>query len=129
MSAKLTERQEAERASWQYRAVAACRGNSTRLGAILLATLERAANNPPWIGPFATIHVDGRVTADFVTRYGAKFPDHYICKVGELQDWFRKLADEIKATDEERHAMFSALRAWIHHDKRVVTNLFGENDR
>lgn len=118
---ELTARQEAERLTWQYRAVQATRGNQTMLGTILLAAIGRNAKNPPWFEPGAEIDADGILMANFVGR--DRIDNHQLVPVAKLDavlTEFNHLADAIKATDDERIAMFEALRKWIAKDHRAL---------
>lgn len=119
---QLTEAQERERLTWQYRAIAATKGQTTRLGTILLAvmgkTLDTGLRNPPSYGPSAVITVDGYVISNFVDRRGQM---HVGALVGTLEDVlvnFRNLADVLKLDDKDREDMFMQLRMWISHDYR-----------
>lgn len=121
---KLTEAQERERASWQYRAIAATRGNQSRLGCILLACLGRNAKHPPAFGANAIITSDGFVMAHFVGKDGR---GHHGALVGEISDLvgnFRGLADHLKLSDIDRKEMFDKVRQWISLDYRIKKELF-----
>lgn len=117
---KLTEKQEKERASWQYRAVAATRGNQTRLGCILIAVLQRSADHGyPRFGQHAIITSDGFVMASFQDRSGQMHMGALVCDVDELIQNFRGLADYLDFTREDREAMFGEIRKWIEKDYRT----------
>lgn len=126
MAAKiiLTARQEQERATWQYRAVQATRGNQSRLGCILLAVLGKNAKNPPWFGRSAIITSDGFVLANFCTAAGEVKHGALVCNAAELTANFRGLADHLKLGDKDREAMFVAVRQWIAEDYRPNGGLF-----
>lgn len=120
MAQDIEDRREAERQTWQYRAVQATRGNQTMLGTIVLAVIGRNAKHPPWFEPGAEIADDGILLANFVDR-GLR--DHGLVPVARLSqvvDEFRRLADHIKLTDDERKSMFDALRKWIAKDHRAL---------
>lgn len=116
---KLTPRQEAERASWQYRAIEATRGNTTRAGAILLAALGKNAKHPPGFGPSCVITPDGVVLSNFVDRHGVMHVGLAVCDVEDLISNFRRLAEHCKFNDEEHEALFSTLRKWVIIDYRA----------
>lgn len=121
---KLTSEQERQRATWQYRAVEATRGNQSLLGLIVLATLAKSASNPPKITGSATITKDGHVLAAFQGRDDpAPRPLTHICTVEELQSNFSGLADSLKLNDLDRVAMFTELKKWIWKDERADTML------
>lgn len=113
---KLTERQELERASWQYKAIQATAGNQTRLGTILLAAIGRSAKHPPWFGNSAVITSDSFVMCDFTDKRYTQHSGAFVCSVTELRDNFRGLADHLKLGDKDREAMFAKVREWISHD-------------
>lgn len=117
----LTPSQEAERQTWQYRAVAATRGNQTLLGTLLLAVMGKEPKGAPKWGHTAIIKLDGRVVADFQNRRGACYANVEVGTIPEIGSWFNRLADEIKATDEERMAMFGELRKWMAIDERALS--------
>jgi len=125
MATEQEDARAAERQTWQYRAVAATRGNQTMLGCILLAVIGRNAKNPPWFEPGAEIDADGFLLANFV---GKDRVDHHqlipVATVKDLVDEFRRLADAIKLDDADRIAMFAALRAWIVKDHRALKEPF-----
>lgn len=112
------ERAEAERATWQYRAVAATRGNTSLLGCFVLAVIGRNAKNPPWIEGNLTITPRGLVLADFVDKDRMETKQCTLCDVEDLKSNFRGLADALKLTDEETAEMFGELRKLIAFDLR-----------
>lgn len=118
--APLTEAQAIERASWQYKVIAATHGNQSRLGCIMLAVMGRNAKHPPQFGANANITSDGFVMADFVGKDGRY---HHGALVGDVRDLIgnmRGLADHLKLDDKDREAMFKAVRGWIARDYRTV---------
>lgn len=123
MAEKLTEEQERQRATWQYRAVEATRGNQSQLGCILLAVLAKAADNPPKITGSATITSDGYVLANFTGRDGIPRHQAFICDVEDLQRNFSGLADHLKLSDADRVAMFGEVKKWIWKDFRANSTL------
>lgn len=109
-----------QRAHWSYRAVNESRGNSTPLGAVLLAVLGQNAKHPPGFGPSAVISPDGRLLSNFVDRGGRMTVGYDLGPVGVIRDRFRILADQINATDAEREDLFLAFRRWVSHDYRSI---------
>ncbi len=128
MADKLTPEQEAQRATWQYRAILATRGNQTMMGCVVQAILGRAASNPPRLGLTAVISEDGYVFTNMVDRHGrlhgagpeAVFPPLCLGSVAGLVGEFRALADQLKLEDVDREAMFTELRKWITADFRAI---------
>lgn len=119
----LTTRQEAERQTWQYRAVLATRGNQTQLGCLVLAVIGKEPKGPPKYGHTATIKdIDGAaiITADLMNNRGVSYADVVVGTVQQVAGEFNRLADTIKATDEERLDMFNELRKWISVDERAL---------
>jgi hypothetical protein len=110
---------EAARASWQYRAIAATRGNQTRLGAVLLGVLGKSGDRYPAYGLNAEIDAHGVVWSAMHDRYGNPYRRVIVGDVEDLTNNFRGLADHLKLSDGERKEMFDALRKWISHDYRV----------
>lgn len=125
---KLTELQERERATWQYRAVALLRGNQTLPGCILLAALGLAASNPPTLGLTAVIDEDGFLYSDFVDR---ERNVHEALRIGAVEDVvnaFRRVIDELHLNDGEVKELFDTIRKWIERDERAINNMAGDHD-
>ncbi len=114
---------EAARATWQYRAIAATRGNQSKLGTILIAILGRQRQTRPQFGSSATITSDGFVMSRFIGRDGEGHEGAFVCGVADLTRNFRGLADHLKLRDGERGEMFTALRQWIALDYRANKDL------
>lgn len=121
---KIIDKQEAERATWQYRAVEATGGPKSLLGAILLAVLKKQRNTRPQFIGNATITSDGFVMCSFVTRDGEHKHSAFVCDVPDLVRNFRGLADHLKLTDAERNELFLAVRNWIATDYRIKREFF-----
>lgn len=110
---------ERQRATWQYRAVLATGGNKSQLGAIVIAVLGKAPDNPPRFGSAAVITSDGYVQAHFQTKDGVWHQGAFVGAVDDLVANFRGLADHLKLSDAERVEMFDELRKWISVDYRA----------
>lgn len=123
----LTEAQERERESWQYRAITRLRGNQTLTGMILLSALNRVPSNPPWLGLHAVIDMDGEVWADFVGRDRKLQEAMHICSAQVLAEAFKRVADDCTMTDAETVAMFAEVRKWISKDLRAINNMEGDD--
>lgn len=119
MTEKLTEAQEAERATWIYRAIKATRGNQTSLGCALLSALGRVASNPPTFGITSYITPDGLWITNMIDRHGRQIPVISLGTVEEIVSLLNALADRIEATDEEREALFAEFRKWVSVDYRA----------
>lgn len=112
---------EEERESWQYRAVAATRGNTSQLGALVIAILKRPGRQaPPAFGPSAVITPDGFVMSNFVDKHGMVAVGVVVGSVDEVVGNFRGLADHLKLNDAERQEMFDLMRDWISTDYRAA---------
>lgn len=112
---------EMQRATWQYRAVEATRGNQSRLGLIVLLIIGRTPRNPPFLmmRPGLVITADGDVLSDWVGRPGAPVLATCLGTVEEVRDNLRRLADFLKLSDADRVAMFDALQKCIYKDFRA----------
>lgn len=108
-----------QRATWQYRAVEATGGNRSQLGAIVIAMLGKAPDNPPRFGSAAVITSDGYVQAHFQSKDGQWHEGAFVGAVDDLVGNFRGLADHLKLSDAERVEMFDELRKWISVDYRA----------
>lgn len=119
-------RNAAARLTWQYRAIEYTRGNQTPTGCIVIAMLGKTSNNPPRLNNAATITHEGLILCDFQDKEGYLNPEFLVGPVTLVVRDFRRLADELKFTDEERMEMFAKLRAWISIDERANkdVNLF-----
>lgn len=114
---------EWERSTWQYKAIAATKGNQTRLGMIVLAILGIAPNNPPrLVCPTAVIDENGWIWSWFQMPSDRKGEARHepLCKVDKLRDGLNRIADEWQFTDAERIAMFDQARKWIERDERAL---------
>jgi hypothetical protein len=131
---------EWERNTWQYRAIAATRGNRTFLGCCVLAILGIAPDHPPrYVYPTIYIDGDGMVrsfmqkvdgTVEGLAEYHAAGSPEVdalkmahmpkLCKLEHLRDNCRRLADHLKMTDVERVEFFDLFRKWVEYDARAV---------
>lgn len=122
------------RDTWQGRALAHASG---QLGAVMLSVIAHSYGDglpvllaivfPGFDGiraPFycsaARIMESGQIAADLVTKTGALVKRAEVFK-NELamQTAFRRLADELTLSDDDRVAMFAAVRAWVVADFRL----------
>lgn len=127
---------------WRERAIIETRGNQTELGAVLIAVLGKAPDNPPRIVGLGRITKDGLLIASFqhkdghVTFWNVNRPwlddegkqpnpryvagENPVCfgKVGDVTDAFRRLADRLQLSDAERVEMLGEFRKWIAKDDR-----------
>lgn len=125
--AKLTTKQEQERATWQYRAIARLRANQTLPGAILLGVLDKSYRvQPPRVGRQGEIDAGGQVFAPYQSADGKLWAQMPLCHIDDLIMAFRRLADDLKLDDKDRTAMFQAIRQWIAKDARIHKNFAGE---
>lgn len=127
---RLTELQAAERSTWLYRAVLHTKGNQTLLGCLVLAVMNKNAKNPPWLLPKGmVIAPDGTVWTGCITlEEGVKV--ERVLSLGNIKEvvgaW-RRLADDIKASDAERIAMFDELRKHVMKDHRPQGSQLHDN--
>lgn len=73
---------------------------------------------PALIG-YAFIRKDGAIMANMIDKERNLGLAKVYESEGELRGDFRKLADKINATDEERIEMFALLKKWIAADTRI----------
>lgn len=119
IQAVTNSRLETLRGDWRIRAVEATLGNQTPLGTILLAVLGLQGGKIPRLGRTAEIHRNGHVAVDFWDENGEYRAKSDMGPIRALVDRWRKLADDIQATDADREAMFAELRKWFTVDQRV----------
>lgn len=117
---------EAARATWQFRAVAATTGNRTKLGAIVIAILGKAPNNPPAFNNAAKVTANGLILCDYWERDGSVHRGALVGSVQEVVGNFNGLADHLKLSDGQRLEMFGKLRAWITEDERAESGDLGK---
>lgn len=113
----------AEWDSWQYRAIQFTKGNSTPLGALLLAIINRNARNPPWFGSAAEITEAGLVVTSFTGKDRRLYYPHVIGDVKFLTSTFSELADQLKLADADRVELFHLVRQWCTKDNRADIRL------
>ena len=78
----------------------------------------------PFLCSAAWIQHDGHITADVVMKGGIiikAFP--LFTSERHMRDEFRRLADRVKLTDEERQDLFTAVRMWVVADRRLDPNM------
>lgn len=110
-----------ERASWQFRAIQRTRGNQTLIGTILLAVLDKSYRlSAKRFGRQAEIAPDGTVYAPYQAADGSLHPQMAVCNIQDMIQSFRRLADALKLSDNERIEMFQKLRQWIVKDARIL---------
>lgn len=127
------------RDSWQRRAVAATivNGKQSALGGIILAMVDSdygidvRSKIPPFISA-AHIMKDGRVYVDCVhskpiieanimRNVWMGDLDVALGTIEQIRDMMRRLADELRLSDEERAQMFLRLKQWVRYDARAVS--------
>lgn len=114
---------EAQRQTWQYKAVAATRGNQSRLGLIVLGIIGKTPQNPPFLmlRPGLVITEDGDVLCDWIGSANAPIVATCLGDITEVRDNLRRLADHLKLSDPDRIAMFEALQRWVYKDFRATS--------
>jgi hypothetical protein len=111
--------------SWKAKAIHRTHGNQTLTGCIIEAIIGLAPDNPPrFIYPCAVIGIDGRLYCPFQHPSGRLEALYSPGTVVEVRDDLRRLADELKLSDEERVAMFDEFKKWIERDDRAIKEPF-----
>lgn len=75
----------------------------------------------PIIASYGHIATDGSVIADMVDRAGVKRKTRLYESEGRFLYEARKVADELKLSDDDRRQMFGVLQRWIVSDQRIGT--------
>lgn len=119
------DRRAIDTSDWRQVIVNATKGNQSRLGALIISILKKdyvlaQKGSVPRFDGNATITSDGFVMCDFYGRQGDFHRGAFVGSIGDVVDNFRKLADHCKLNDEDRKAMFLALKNWIAQDYRPV---------
>lgn len=114
----------ANKLDWRYRAIEQLQGNQSLPGCILIAALHKSDTalgvpRSPSFGHTAQITPQGYVVTRYVDKAGIYQGIQAICQADEMIDAFRRLADTLKLTDADRTAMFTELRRWVTHDRRL----------
>lgn len=115
--------------SWKQRAIVATMGNQSLLGAILIATLGMAPDNPPRVVSAAEVDEEGNVLAFFQKRGEEGATLTRLCSLDELVTNFRGLADALALSDPDRQAMFKELRSWVVKDHRAEQPFLGLEEK
>lgn len=116
----LTASQAEQRATWQYRAIEATRGNQSQLGALILAILGKAPDHPPRFGSGGVITSDGYLTAHFQDKAGDWHMGAFVGSVEDFVNNLRGLSEHLKLTDRENNELFAEAKKWITHDYRAL---------
>lgn len=123
------------RESWQGRALAATRTKA--LGMVVLSVLAHNYDeamhtlllavfpgfksiSAPFLSTAGRIAKTGHVMADVVHRNGTIEKNRAIfLDAADMQSHFRRLADELKLSDDDRREMFGAVQRWLVADYRI----------
>lgn len=122
---------------WQARVLAAARGE---MGVYVLSVLAHNFDDAmptllrvvfpgftsiaaPFLGSAARIRKHGQIVADMVHRDGRIEKDRVIfASEAACQSAFRRIADELKLSDDDRRGLFAAVQKWIVADYRIDPN-------
>jgi hypothetical protein len=75
---------------------------------------------PPFYCSAARIVRSGQVVADLVTRDAQIVRNAYVFRdTRHMERMFRRLADKLRLSDDERVALFNAVKAWVVCDFRL----------
>lgn len=106
---------------WQTRCLLATHdryGKPSQMGYILRAVLHRQGGARPALGDKCLVTENGEVICAAWDRNGQLLECHLGLLVS-LNDDFRRLADLCHLNDEDRVALFVALKNWIGRDMRA----------
>lgn len=120
---------------WQGRVLVHTR--ATPLGAVVISVLAHSYDDalptmlavvfpgfsglkPPGLCSAGKIAKTGAVVADVIQRDGARVKDVALFR-NELamQSTFRRLADDLKLSDDDRRELFGAVQRWVVADRRL----------
>lgn len=116
------DRAEKVRNGWAYRAVLACSGPQSVMGAVIIAMIGKQRRTVPQFGRSAIIDPIGMLRADLYRKDGTWAYMTGIMSVDSFRDELGKVADHIDATDDERADMYKTAREWIGRDLRIIKN-------
>lgn len=124
-------------ASWQARVLASSGG---QLGAVVLSVLSHTYDDAmptllrlvfpgftsiaaPFYCSAGKVDKTGCVVADVVTRDGAILKDATVYPSElHMRDDFRRLADRLKLSDDDRTELFKCVQRWVVADRRLDPN-------
>ena len=122
------------RDTWQGRALAAATGKTA---AVLLSVLAHnyddallpllqvvfpgfTSISAPFFCTAGKVAKSGHVVANMVTRTGRVQKDFPVYRnIFEMQNDFRRLADQTKLSDADRIELFAAVKNWVVADRRL----------
>lgn len=115
--------------SWKDKALEATGGNKTQFGAILECAFDPDHSRPMSFPRFtgkAIVTSDGFVQCSFYDRNGTFRQSAFIGSLRDLHSNAVRLAEFLEFSEDDRDALFKALRAWVDTDySGRVTALFG----
>ena len=92
----------------------------TQMRALIEAIFHKSPRKMPAFADNAVITSDGFVISGFKDRGGEYHEGALVCKIGELVDNARRLADFMKLSDAERKELFGEIQKWIYADYRAI---------
>ena len=108
---------------WKLRAIAATRGTTTMMGAVVLAILNHKPSKPPYFQGLAHIDKFGMVWGRLRGK-GQLFTN--MVRVGTVQEYtdeLKRLADACQMDDSEAKQLMAEGRMWIERDDRAKSRL------
>lgn len=130
-----TKHAQALRDMWQGRVLAATQGDP--IGAVALSVLAHSYDEampvllrvvfpgfeglrPPLLCSAGKIAKTGSVVADVIRRDGSRVKETVLFRNElALQSAFRRLADTLKLSDDDRRELFGAVQRWVVADRRL----------
>lgn len=126
------------RASWQGRALAYVQERSLgQIGAALLSLLadsydetmpfllkavfpDASGIRTPFYCSNAIINKRGNIVADMIDRFGQRRKNVIVfLSTEQMQTVYRRLADALKLSDDDRRDLFACVQNWVKADQRL----------
>lgn len=108
---------------WKLRAIAATRGSTTMMGAVVLAIMGHVPPRPPYFKGLARIDAQGVIHAKMRGRRELFAKERPLMPVQAYTDELKRLAELCQMDDSEARQLMDEGRKWIERDARAVSRL------
>lgn len=108
---------------WKLRAIAATRGTTTMMGAVVLAILGHKPSKRPYFTGLASIDKHGVIWALLYAKNNIVPKMTPIGPVQTYTDDLKRLAEVCQMDDGEARQLMDEARKWIERDARAVSRL------